>query len=70
MSMDIFAIRLKDLRISKGLTLKSTASFLGLSLGAYAHYEQGIREPTIETLRKLCDLFEVSADYLIGRSDY
>lgn len=64
-----FSERLKQLRISNDLTLKDVASKIGMSLMAYAHYEHGDREPSLETLKKLCDLFDVSADYLIGRSD-
>ena len=36
---------------------------------AYNHYEWGDREPSLDVLKKLCDFFDVSADYLIGRSD-
>lgn len=61
--------RLRELRLEKGLTAKEVATKLGMTLGAYAHYEQGVREPSIAILKKLCDLFEVSADYLIGRTD-
>lgn len=62
--------RLRQLRLEKGLTAREVAFSLGMTLGAYAHYEQGIREPSIAILIKLCDLFDVSADYLIGRTDY
>lgn len=61
--------RLKQLRNDKGLTVKEVAATLGMTLGAYAHYEQGIREPSISILKKICDFFDVSADYLIGRTD-
>lgn len=68
--MDIFSKRIKELRLAKGLTLKDMASSIGLTLMAYAHYEYGDRQPSVETIVKLCDFFEVSADYLLGRSDY
>lgn len=68
--MDIFSKRLKELRTAKGLTLKDAAVSVGLTLMAYAHYEYGDRQPTIETIIKLCDFYGVSADYLLGRSDY
>lgn len=61
---------LKKLRLEKHLLQKDVAQYLGLTTKAYCFYELGEREPSIETLIKLCDLFEVSADYLIGRSDY
>ena len=65
-----FSKRLKELRQSKGLTLKQTAASIGVSLMAYAHYEHGDREPSIDTLIKLCDFFAVSSDYLLGRTEY
>lgn len=61
--------RLKQLRLERGLTAAAVASKLGITLGAYAHYEQGVREPSISILIKLCDIFDVSADYLIGRTE-
>ncbi|MCI9010345.1 MAG: helix-turn-helix transcriptional regulator [Clostridia bacterium] len=61
--------RLKELRIEKGLRLIDVANAVGLTLMAISNYEQGIREPSIAILIKLCDFFEVSADYLIGRTD-
>lgn len=61
--------RLKQLRLEKGLTVKEVASALGMTLGAYAHYEQGVREPSIEILKKICIFFEVSSDFIIGLSD-
>ncbi len=68
-SMNKFSQRLKELRADKHLTLREVATSIGMSLMAYAHYEYGDRQPSIEVIIKLCDLFEVSADYLIGRSD-
>ena len=62
--------RLRALRLSRNLTQKTVAEYLGLSLMAYAHYELGDRDPSLDTLRRLCDFFDVSADYLIGRTDF
>lgn len=50
--------------------MKEVATQFGITLGAYAHYEQGVREPSYALLRNICDFFDVSADYLIGRTDY
>lgn len=61
--------RLKQLRLERGLRLKDVADAMGLTLRAICNYEAGTREPSIATLIKLCDYFEVSADYLIGRTD-
>ena len=62
--------KLRELRLTKGWTLKEVAAKIDMSLMAYAHYEHGDREPSIEVLRRLCILFDVSADYLIGLSEY
>lgn len=67
--MEAFAARLKQLRVEKGETLKIVAEALELSLPCYAHYEQGIREPSLATIVKMCDYFNVPADYLLGRID-
>ncbi len=62
--------RLKQLRIERGLRLKDVADAVGVTLRAVWNYEAGMREPSLATLIKLCDLFQVSADYLLGRTDY
>lgn len=67
--MNIFSQRIKELRIANNLTQKQVASVIGMSLMAYAHYELGDRQPSIDTINKLCDLFDVTSDYLLGRSD-
>ena len=63
-----FDQRLRELRAEKGVTQKEVALFLGLTTKAYCFYELGKREPSIGTLIKLCDYYNVSADFLIGRS--
>ena len=67
--MDIFAIRLKELRTEKELTLKQLSSALGMPLMTYANYEQGKREPSLDTIRLLCKFHEVTSDYLLGLTD-
>lgn len=64
-----FCDRLRHLRLEKGVTQKQVCDWLGLSKNAYGNYEQGIREPSLDALCRLCDFFEVSADYLLGRTD-
>ena len=68
-SMNEFSERLKELRLSSGLTQKEVAEKVGLTKNALGNYEAGIREPYLTILIKLCDLFDVSADYLLGRND-
>ena len=67
--METFASRLKQLREEKGETLKEVAAALGITTSGYAHYEQGIREPPLLTLVRMCDHFDVSADYILCRKD-
>ena len=64
--MKDFGEKLKILRAEKGLTQKETAKQLEISETGYAGYEQGYREPDFTTLAKICRLFEVTSDYLIG----
>jgi transcriptional regulator with XRE-family HTH domain len=66
---NILGTRLREIRTEAGLTIKDVSISIGLSPMAYNHYEWGDREPSLDVLRKLCDLFNVSSDYLIGRSD-
>lgn len=58
---------LKELRMEGGLRQSDVAKALGVSRTAYSNYELGIREPSLEMVVKLCDLFNVSADYMLGR---
>ncbi len=61
--------RLKLLRNKNGQSQKDIAERLGITQQAYANYERGAREPDNETLSQLADLFGVSVDYLLGRTD-
>lgn len=61
--------RIKQLRSSRGETQKEIAAMLGMTPNAYQKYEYGEREPTIATFIALADYFDVSLDYLVGRSD-
>ncbi|MDR1019541.1 MAG: helix-turn-helix domain-containing protein [Synergistaceae bacterium] len=64
-----FSERLKEIRANKKQTQKAIAEFLGISERAYQHYEAGTRESNIANLIALADYFDVSLDYLVGRSD-
>lgn len=67
--MESFNEKLKQLRIERALSQNTVAEKLGLTRAAYANYEQGIREPSYEILKKICQFYEVTSDYLIGLSD-
>ncbi len=62
-------IRLKTLRNEKGYNQTYVAKQLGITQQAYANYERDARQPDNETLVKLADLFNVSVDYILGRTD-
>lgn len=57
--------RLKELRHEKGLTLKQVSSALQISLNAYANYEYGIREPSLDIIKRICKFYNISSDYLL-----
>lgn len=61
--------RLKVLRIQKGLTQKQLAELLGIDRTSIVKYETGKNGPTSEILERLADIFNVSVDYLLGRSE-
>ena len=67
--MITFNERLKELRQERGLTLKQASQSLNLPLMTYANWEYGKREPSLSMLNELCNFYEVSSDYLIGRTD-
>lgn len=56
------------LRKEKGLSQKQVASDLGISQALLSHYEKGIRECGLDFLVKAAEYFEVSCDYMLGRT--
>ncbi len=67
--MEFFARRLKELRKSRKKTQREMAEYLSIGLRAYQYYESAEHYPDVPGLIALADYFEVSADYLLGRSD-
>lgn len=65
--VNVMAQRLKELRKKAGLTQIEVAERLNISQAAYAYYETAKKEPKIDTLHRLADLYQTSVDYLIGR---
>ena len=61
--------RLRELRLEKEMTQKNVAQILNVSKMAISHWELGNSEPSIEQLKQLASLFDVSIDYLVGFSD-
>ena len=66
--MDIPEI-LKSLRLESGFTQKQLGERLGIGQTTIACYENGTREPHIESLIAYADLFDCTVDYLVGRTD-
>lgn len=64
----MFGERLVKLRKDKGYTQKSLAAEIGLTERTIQNYEAG-RVPDLDELIKVADFFDVSLDYLVGRSD-
>lgn len=60
---------LKDLRERLGLTQKQMGEALGVSNTAYSNYETGYREPRSDFWANASDVFGVTVEYLIGRTD-
>lgn len=58
--------RLRDLREDNDYTQQQIANYLGTSQTMYARYERGANELPIRHLIKLCKLYQVSADYILG----
>ena len=67
--MPNFSERLIQLKTERKLLQKDIAKDTGIALRTYQYYECGEREPTLSTLITLADYFNVSLDYLVGRSD-
>ena len=61
----MFKNQLKFCRKTIGLTQSELAKQLGISRQAYQHYEIGDREPTLETLKRLCVIFDCTSDELL-----
>jgi len=66
--MSFFSKRVKELRKARKMTQRQMADALGITERSYQRYEAE-SNPNNETLIKLADYFDVSTDYLLGRSD-
>lgn len=60
--------RIAGLREERSWTQSHTAATLGISRAALSHYEKNRRKPDSETLSKFADMFQVTVDYLVGRT--
>ncbi|MBQ9953145.1 MAG: helix-turn-helix transcriptional regulator [Clostridia bacterium] len=62
-------MRLKELRNAKGISQLKLAMDLNMNQNTISRYETGEREPGVNELIRIADYFNVSVDYLIGRSN-
>ena len=64
-----FSNRVRALRNERSLTQKMVGQSIGVTARAVRYYELGARRPSYELLIALADCFDVSIDYLIGRTE-
>ncbi len=64
--MEYYVQKLRDLREDADMTQQQVAEVLGTSQTMYARYERGANELPIRHLIRLCALYQVSADYILG----
>ena len=62
--------RIRDMREDSDLSQKQIAAYLGIAQTVYSRYERGFQTIPLEQLIKLADYYDVSLDYLTGRSKY
>lgn len=60
---------IRVLRLEKGITQNELSNYLGLTPKMVSFYELGERFPPYDIINKLADYFNVSTDYLLGRSE-
>ena len=61
--------RIQDLRIDADMSQRELSEILHISQRSYSHYETGSRNIPIEMLIRLVNYYEISLDYLVGRTD-
>ena len=61
----MFCEQLRFFRKTIGYSQDKISVLLGITQQAYAHYENGTREPNIDTIKKLCIIFDCTADELL-----
>lgn len=64
-----FNDNLKRTRLKRGFSQKEVAEKIGVAKSTYSLYESGNREPNVETIKKIADILDVSADTLLGLDD-
>ena len=62
-------MNIEDIRVRRNLTQGEVAAALGVSSVVYCRYETGARQPSIDTLIQMANIFDVTVDYLLGRQE-
>ena len=60
---------IRNLRVDAGMTQQQVAEYLNVKQNTYSQYEIGVLNYPIDVLCRLADLYQVSVDYLLGRTD-
>ena len=61
--------RIQDLRTDADMSQKQLSEILHISQRSYSHYETGSRNIPVEMLIRLANYYDISVDYLLGRTD-
>ena len=64
-----FSERIKELRRKHGMTQAAVGKIIGVRQDSVSTYERGLNYPEVRNLMVLADYFDVSIDYLLGRTD-
>ena len=67
--MESFGSRIRVLRQERGMTQQDMADTFSIRVRTYQSYEYGTSRPDVAGLVEIADYFDVSLDYLVGRSD-
>ena len=60
---------IRNLRVDAGMTQQQVAEYLNVKQNTYSQYEIGVLNYPIDVLCRPADLYQVSVDYLLGRTD-
>ncbi len=64
--VEVVVMRIKEIREKKGILQKDLAARLGIANNTFSQYENGKREPDVETLKRIAEALGVSLDELVG----
>lgn len=67
--LQVFADRLKELRLKKNITQKDFAEKIGVTAAALSAYENNVKNPSIAVAKRIAEVFHVSIDWLCGLTD-